>query len=159
MDAPSIPPPSPGLSMHKVTPDSNTNKDPGSDKAKASLLTRSRHRAECLAPVNPWHLLFEWSWWFVYGKQTWSVLGISAALQGLQCNPGAVCGPGCNAAWESTNATAGRSFIVKFRVFCSHLHRDLPSIWGLSLILFGVSLCVLVCVCAGTSFGWEMLLL
>lgn len=41
----------------------------------------------------------------------------------------------------------GRSFIIKFRVFCSHLHRDLPNIWGLSLILFGVSLCVLVCVC------------
>lgn len=117
MDAPSIPPPSPSLSMHQVMEISTPIKIQALTKQRPFLLMCSRHRAECLAPVNPWHLIFEWSWWFVHGKQTWCVLGISAAPRGVQCSAGAVCGPGCNSAWETTNATAGRSFIIKFRMF------------------------------------------
>lgn len=39
---PIIFPPSPGPSVHKLIPGINTNKDPGSDKAKVALLTSSR---------------------------------------------------------------------------------------------------------------------
>lgn len=50
---PSISPPSPGPSVCKLMLDINTNKDPGSDKAKAALLTSSRHRQSAWLLLTP----------------------------------------------------------------------------------------------------------